>query len=92
MIGILVFNTVLLIFSLSQTYRLFKLLKCTDSMMLQTILFTNMVSILKEVWVPLYIAPRAEKDIEVPWYVYNIMLLYGNNFFIMAFVLTSAKW
>jgi hypothetical protein len=51
-----------------------------------------MVSILKEAYLPLYIAPRTSSDIEVPWYVYNIMLLYGNNFFIMAFVLTSAKW
>ena len=49
MIALFIFNSILLLFSFSQTYLLIKLLKCSDMMMLQTILFTNMVSVLKEI-------------------------------------------
>ncbi|CDW80223.1 UNKNOWN [Stylonychia lemnae] len=92
MAALLIINTIIFISAIYLTYRLFKLLKCSDFVMLQTILFIDMIVILKEIYLILYIAARQGHDILISNLFFNILLLFGNNFFLMAFVLTSSKW
>eukprot|EP00347_Sterkiella_histriomuscorum_P011070 403373867 len=90
--ALLVFNTFLLFFALYLARRLYKLLRLSDLMMLQTIVFINMIIVIKEVYLVLYILDRNNGEVEISGMVFNIMLLYGNNFYLMAFALTSSKW
>lgn len=56
--ALLVFNSFLLVFALYLAIKLYKLLRFSDVTMLQTILFINMIVIIKEVYLALYIADR----------------------------------
>jgi len=89
---LLAINSLIFIFALYLTYRVFKLLKCTDIVMLQTILFIDMIVIFKEVYLILFIEARKGDEITMSNLPFNILLLFGNNFFLLAFVLTSSKW
>ena len=90
--ALLVFNSFLLVFALYLALKLYKLLRFSDITMLQTIIFINMIVIIKVIYLALYIADRRAGGSKISNLVFNILLLYGNNFYLMAFALTSSKW
>eukprot|EP00347_Sterkiella_histriomuscorum_P004456 403360394 len=70
---------------------LYKLLRFTDLTMLQTILFTFLSSMTKELYMAMYIT-SIDHNAFADEYIYYVTLVFNNTFFMMAFVLTFSKW
>ena len=85
-------NTLLLLISIFQNYKVIRLIKCTDTLMVQTTIYITLSLAFTEIYMIRY--TLANHDIYIFEHEYSmyILLLFSDNFYLLAVVLTLGKW